>query len=215
MNPWVQPTPTSGFNPPSPGSTRTIRVQPAISGFNPHYPGTDKPSHPRVIPRGSLPRCTRAYPAPPVPVPDAPQSISVPNPVYRIPPVLHTISGVIITQFPIHGRVSGITHLNTRIAQYGHLTEVFFFLPERSLIAPHQRPAVLRRIPSQTCSLSFFASLPLLSNPFESSHHAHALLQTRPPLDLFFDRVDFLIDFILLDHCRASPEHHVIFKGQC
>ena len=46
------------------------------------------------------------------------------------------ISGVIITQSPIHGRVSGITHLNTRIAQYGHLTEVFFFLPERSLIAP-------------------------------------------------------------------------------
>ena len=91
MNPWVQPTSTSGFNPPSPGSTRTIRVQPAISGFNPHYPGTDKPSHPRVIPRGSLPRCTRAYPAPPVPVPGAPQSISVPNPVYRIPPVLHNI----------------------------------------------------------------------------------------------------------------------------
>ena len=91
MNPWVQPTSTSGFNPPSPGSTRTIRVQPAISGFNPHYPGTDKPSHPRVIPRGSLPRCTRAYPAPPVPVPDAPQSISVPNPMYRIPPVLHNI----------------------------------------------------------------------------------------------------------------------------
>ena len=201
----VQPA-ISGFNPHHPGSTRYLRVQPALSRnrqtLTPacHSPGLTAPVHAGIpgpscscTGRPTKHICTQSY---------------VPN-----SPLCCTISGVIITQSPIHGRVSGITHLNTRIAQYGHLTEVFFFLPERSLIAPHQRPAVLRRIPSQTCSLSFFASLPLLSNPFESSHHAHALLQTRPPLDLFFDRVDFLIDFILLDHCRASPEHHVIFKG--
>ena len=99
----------------------------------------------------------------------------------------------------------GFSHLYTRIAQYGHLTEVFFSY--RNDLSSHPINDLLfftsefRHKRAHHCSRKSF-SAPNLSNLVT---HAHAVHQTRPPLDPSIDRVDFLIDFILLDHCRAKP----------
>ena len=171
------------------GSTHIhIRVQPAISGFNPHHPGSTR--YLRVQPALSRNRQTLT-PACHSPGLTAPVHAGIPGPSCSCTgrPTKHICTqSCVPNSSPVlsnirrhntfthqHGRVSGISHLYTRIADYGHLTEVFFFLPERSLIAPHQRPAVFYiSIPSQTFSSSF-------SQVFLCSESASNLVTTPAP----------------------------------
>ena len=94
-------------------------------------------------------------------------------------------------------------------------TEVFFSY--RNDFSSHPINDLLFFTPEfrQQAAPSRFRQTSSAPNIFESLvTHAHAVYQTRPPLDLSIDRVDFFIDFILLDNYRENRPQYAAFQAR-